>query len=209
MRAGRVAPASCFIGSRTRRFRRARMQRHRSTNVASGPDDLDVAPGDSRERGNVVRIRRDNSIAVVRQEDEGRIHDITATRRAKQGTARATQRFIQRPHLGAGQDLRQSCLPRAAAAPDLSHDPAVRHRDHPRAVSRLVAAPRRSIVPLQRDQRPAVEDQPHRIDQAALWRRPRGLRPAPGRPRTTSAAFWSARSCARSSSSVMIPCSLS
>ena len=115
-------------------------------------------------------------------------------------TGRTAKGGVQGSDIDAGERLREQRLARAASTPRLTDDTTVRHRNLARELRCFVAAPHRSVIALQRDQRPAVEHQLH----AARWRgRPR---PAARRcPRTTIADSRSARACADSSATEMAP----
>src|SRR5688572_23296098 len=93
----------------------------------------------------------------------------------------------------------ESCLPRRTGTPGLANHAAVRTDLLALAPCAFEAPPRLTIVAIQRDERPGIEQKRHAA-------RPRfGLRPR----RTTIALRRSLRRCASSSASVNLPNSVS
>lgn len=149
----------------------------------SDPEDLDVASRSSGEGLDVVRIGGRNVVSLPSEKNDSGINDVSPTTEPQKLTSRATESIVERPDFDGDERFGQQRLPRAKAAPGLSDYAAVRQRNVSGELRRFETAPHRAVAALDRNQRPAVENEAH----AAPLRRP--VRVAEGNPpRTTIAA---------------------
>jgi hypothetical protein len=112
----------------------------------------------------------------------------SAARAREEGARGAPQRVVESADIESVQDFCEQRLGRAATTPCLPHDTTMRNGDVAGIEGRFEAAPHRTVVPLERDERSAVEHE----RQADLPRRVLRL-PALLTPRTTTADSRSAR----------------
>ena len=156
----------------------------------SDANQLDVATEERPERLDVVEVRRDDVVAVAGQQHERGVDHVARACAFEQRTGGAAEVGIDGAHVDTGQSFGQQGLPRAATAPGLPDDAAVRNGDAPRVQRGLESAPHGAIVLLERDERSTVENQRHRAEPV---RRALRFARVAFLPRTTTAASRSAR----------------
>jgi len=91
----------------------------------SNSDQLDMSFRRGRERFDVVRIRGNDVISVLREEHEGGVDHITASRVSEQLAGGPAERIVERPNVDAGKRLREQRLVRPPPPPRLTHDTAM------------------------------------------------------------------------------------
>jgi hypothetical protein len=121
-------------------------------------DDLHVSIGRARQRLEVPRVRRDDAVAVRREENEGSIDHIGAAYLGEQRSGGAAELVVERSDLDPGEYLRKERLS-PTATPHLTHDPAVRHDRLLVAMRFFQSTPDRAVGAVERDERAAVEDE--------------------------------------------------
>jgi hypothetical protein len=93
--------------------------------AGSDGNQVDVQAGNCGEIPQVIRIRGVDLVAVVGEEDNGRIDDIGLSSGAQQDTSPATQAVIKGVNIDTWQETRQGGLAPGATSPYLADHPAM------------------------------------------------------------------------------------
>lgn len=164
----------------------------------SDTNKLDVPAGGAGEWFDIVEIRGGDEVAIVGQQYQRGVDDVAAFRHGKQRTRRSPKLVIQGVNVDSGKHAGQLCLA-SAIAPCLTDHATMRDRNFPRLLGGFQAPPHGPVVPVERNQRPRIQDERH------ARRRVVARDPA----RMTRAAVRSRRFWASSSSAPMTPNSAS
>ncbi|MEO8846410.1 MAG: hypothetical protein ABI591_18860 [Kofleriaceae bacterium] len=130
-----------------------RVTRSAATSPKLRTNELDVEVCRARARSEILRIRGDDSIAVVCQEHERRVDDIVLFRAGQELSRSTAQRCVQRVDVERVDCAREECLSWTTTEPCPADDAAVAHGNLAVSQRELQALPHRAIVSLECDQR--------------------------------------------------------
>ncbi len=153
-------------------------------------------PGRSGKRFQIRRIRGEDLVPVVCEKHQSRIDDVRPSGPTEEHTGATPEIVVQRSDIDSGKNDGQPGLATGASAPDLAHNPAVRHGFAPRKTLVVQDREHLAVAPLEGDQAPGVQNDRHAT-------------PRPRFPRTVTARARVLRRAAAISSSVISPNSAS
>lgn len=121
-----------------------------------------MASGRFRQLPEIFTVDRHDLVPVGREQHDTSIDDVCKPGGTEELPNLPTERLIEYADIDPAEHLRQAGLT-WPAAPHLSEDPGVGHREVSLELSGFQSDPHRAFVALQRDQGAAVEDEAHAV----------------------------------------------
>jgi hypothetical protein len=139
-------------------------ERIRSVTESGGASDVDhlhMSPGFGNEGREIVRIRRNDGVSILRQENDGCVNHVTTSGPRKQRAGSAPKYAVERTDVDADESAGKQRLTRTTATPGLADDAAMRSQYIAGKLGSLETPPHGAVATFERDQCARIENEPH------------------------------------------------